>query len=1020
MNFFSYAVLSPAFRLGLGLALAGIASHLPRAAVLAAESDFPKVFNTQEETIPLLKPEEALSRIQVPEGFRVSLFAGEPDVQQPMAITTDARGRLWVVENYTYSENAVNFHPTLRDRILILEDSDQDGRFDKRTVFWDQGRKLTSIAVGLGGVHALCPPQLLFLPDRNADDVPDAEPQVLLDGWSDGVIRHTIANGLKWGPDGWLYGRQGILGTSEVGAPGSGKADRVSVNVGIWRYHPASRRVEVVARGTTNPWGHDWDEFGQLFFINTVIGHLWHVVPGAYYKRMFGEHENPHLYELIDQTADHFHWDTREIWHDIRKLGVTPTTSQAGGGHAHSGLMIYLGDNWPASYRNSVFAVNYHGKRLNHDRIERRGAGYVGKHAPDLMHSSDPWFRGIDLVYGPDGGVFVADWSDIGECHDHEGIHRTSGRVYKLTYGAPKIAGPRDLRQLSHLELVQLQLHPNDWFVRQARLLLQERFLSGADLSPARAQLRELFDTQPEVSRKLRAWWCLHVTGGVEASWLLSHLRDPHEQLRVWAIQLLVDSQPPSPEVMAQFVDLARTETSGLVLAFLAGTLQKAPPANRWELAEVLSSRSDFANDPTYPLLVWYAIQPAVALHPVRAAELAERSGLPKIRRFITRQLAEDWDQNLALMDRFISGLAKNSEVAYQTAMLGGMVDALRGWRKAQAPSAWTVVASRLSASSSEEVRALTRELSVLFGDGRAMAELRQRVGDSSADLASRRQALRALVQSRADNLVSLIQPLLTDLEMASDGIQALAALGSVETPELLLKHYRSLRSSAAKTEAIQALASRPAFAIALLDAVGKGAISRDEVGVVQVRQLRSLEVPHISRRVDEFWPLSRPLSVEKQKRLAEFKARLSPEAVNHADASRGRKLFQQACATCHKLFGEGGLVGPELTGSDRRNLDYLLDNLLDPSGVVAENYRMSVVTLKDGRVLNGLVGQGSEKTVPVQSANESLVLERTEIESVRPSALSMMPEGLIDGLEDTQLRELIRYLMAPAQVPLP
>lgn len=986
----------------------------------SADVAFPTVFNTQEESIPLLKPEAARDRISVPEGFEVTLFASEPAVQQPIAITTDARGRLWVAENYTYSENAVNFHPNLRDRIVILEDTDQDGRFDRRTVFWDKARKLTSVAVGLGGVFALCPPHLLFIPDQNGDDVPDAEPQVLLDGWSDGTIRHTIVNGLKWGPDGWLYGRHGIQATSEVGVPGTPAAQRVAINVGLWRYHPASRQFEVVAQGTTNPWGHDWDEHGQLFFINTVIGHLWHVVPGAYYKRMYGEHFNPRLYELIDQTADHFHWDTREIWHDIRKLGVTPTTSEAGGGHAHSGLMIYLGDNWPASYRNSVFAVNYHGKRLNQDRLERRGAGYVGKHAPDFLRSEDPWFRGIDLLYGPDGGVFVADWSDIGECHDHDGIHRTSGRIYKVTYGKPKWDGPRDLRSLPDAELVRLQMHRNDWFVRQARLVLQERFLKGADMAAVHRQLSALYQEQTEVSRKLRALWCLSVTGGAQPAWLRSQLASSEEHLRVWAMRLLTDREAPSPELLSRLTELARTESSGLVLAFLASTLQRVPPTGRWALAEALGAQRTFAADPTFPLLVWYGLQPSIDGDPDRAVQMAETTVLPKVRRFITRQLAEDWDKNLPRISRLTEVLGKSSSSALQEDLLGGMTDALRGLRRAKPPTDWSNLAAQLMNSPVASVKALARELSVVFGDGRALEDLRRQVADTQADLTSRRQALRVLVQSRAEGLVPLAQGLLGEIEIAPDAVQALGTSGAPEVADILLKQYRSLRSVAAKAEAVQALASRPAFATRLLEAVTSGAISRADVGAVHLRQLRSLGQAGISQRVDELWPLSRPLSAEKQKRLAEFKARLLPESLARADASNGRKLFQQACASCHKLFGEGGQVGPDLTGSDRRNLDYLLDNLLDPSGVVPENFRMSVITLKDGRVVNGLVGSGNDRTLNVQSATEKLVLERAEVESVKPSSFSMMPEGLVDALSDAQLQELVRYLMSPGQVPLP
>ncbi|MCA9232990.1 MAG: hypothetical protein KDA57_20255, partial [Planctomycetales bacterium] len=175
--------------------------------------------NTQIGTPPT--PQAAASRITVPEGFRVTLFAGEPDVQQPISLTTDERGRLWIAENYTYAENPTNFDTELRDRIVILEDTDGDGRHDQRKVFWDQGRKLASVEIGHGGVWVLCAPQLLFIPDHNRDDRPDGPPEVVLDGWDEGPVRHNIVNGLKWGPDGWLYGRHGIQATSEVGKPGA-------------------------------------------------------------------------------------------------------------------------------------------------------------------------------------------------------------------------------------------------------------------------------------------------------------------------------------------------------------------------------------------------------------------------------------------------------------------------------------------------------------------------------------------------------------------------------------------------------------------------------------------------------------------------------------------------------------------------------------------------------------------------------------------------------------------------------
>ena len=386
---------------------------------------------------PPMNPTAAAASFRLPQGFTMSLFSAEPEVRQPIAITSDSRGRLWVAENYTYAEHGVNFDESLRDRILILEDSDGDGQADRRTVFWDQAQKLTSIEIGHDGIWALCPPNLLFLPDRDHDDKLDGEPIVVLDGWDGGAVRHNIANGLRWGPDGWLYGRHGILATSFVGRPGTPRELRTPINCAVWRYHPRRDVFEIVATGTTNPWGMDWDAQGELFFINTVIGHLWHAVPGSHFERMYGGDFNPHWYSLIPQVADHVHWNTEEAWSDIRQE-FTAETDRAGGGHAHIGLLIYQESRWPEDYRGDVFTLNLHGRRINRDRLRRQGSSFTATHAADFAFSEDTWFRGIDLIPGPDGQVWIADWSDTGECHENDGVHRSSGRIYQLDYGVPK------------------------------------------------------------------------------------------------------------------------------------------------------------------------------------------------------------------------------------------------------------------------------------------------------------------------------------------------------------------------------------------------------------------------------------------------------------------------------------------------------------------------------------------------------------------------------------------------------
>jgi len=990
------------------------------AQALGVEStSFPAPYNTRQVDSQFLKPEDAVKTIHLPAGFRATLFAGEPDVQQPIGMTMDQRGRLWVAENYTYSPQPLAWDTNLNDRIVILEDTNHDGHFDKRTVFWDQAKKLTSVAVGFGGAFVLCPPKLLFIPDRNGDDIPDGEPEALLDGFEDTVIWHNIANGLKFGPDGWLYGRQGIQGVSHVGPPGSTPGQRTSLNAGIWRFHPVTHRFEVVAEGTTNPWGTDWDDNGQLFFINTVIGHFWHVLPGAFYKRMYGEHARQHLYELIDQTADHFHWDTREEWSKIREIGVSPTTSQAGGGHAHCGMMIYLGDNWADSYRNSMFTVNYHGKRLNNDVIERQGASYTAHHRPDFMTVGDPWFRGIDLLYGPDGGVYVSDWSDTGECHEADAIHRTSGRIYKITYGEPAHPWSGDLAKLSNNELVALQWHHNDWFVRQARQVLQERAVRGDDMRAVHGALHRMFEQQNDVSRKLRALWALHVTVGTDALWLRRLLHDENEQVRVWAIQLLVDQGALSAGTLWEFAGMAQHDKSGLVLSFLASAMGRAPLDLRWPIASALARRSEFAEDPVLPLMIWYGIEPAVPGDPSKAVALAKDTKIHKLRRFISRRIFEDLGTAPAPADQIVGLLKKSAPASFQAEILAGMSEALTGAQKPAAPASWRDVGPTLTGSPNQLVARLAQELGALFGDPGAVAHLRSVLADTRAEPGSRRHALQTLLQIRAATLATSLIPLLDEPDLAPDAIRALAITGDPQTPALLLDRYTAFKSDTAKREIINTLASRPAFANQRLEAVHRGVIPRKDLSPSQIRQLRSLKDPEVDSRVSGLWPRLEDSPAAKRQLFVRYKQLLTPPALQAADPSAGRRVFQQACAVCHTLFGEGARIGPELTGADRRNLDYLLDNILDPNAVVPENYRAWVVSMKDDRVLNGIVVSKTDQLLTLQTTSEKLLLPRSEIDSMTQSQLSMMPEGLLQGLTDRQACDLLAYLISPAQVPL-
>ena len=1000
--------------------------------------EFPSPYDSQKtDGNPLMPAAEAVTRFQLPPGFQATLFAAEPQVRNPIAMTFDARGRLWVAENYTYAEAKKNFDVDLSDRIVVFHDDDGDGKSEKQVVFADTLKRLTSVELGFGGVFALCPPQLLFIPDADRDDVPDGAPQVLLDGFDFGPVRHNIANGLKWGPDGWLYGRHGIQATSKVGAPGAPDDQRVKLNCAIWRYHPARKVFEVVADGTTNSWGMDWDRHGEAFFINTVIGHLWHLIPGAHYRRMYGDDLDGKIYAPIEQHADHVHWATGEKWNDVKGGSkLSNDTSAAGGGHAHSGLLVYQGGNWPAEYQGRLFTLNFHGLRFNQEILEREGSGYVGRHAPDLLQTSDKWFRGVELISGPDGGVYVADWSDIGECHDHDGVHRGSGRIYKFTHGAPKPALPLD-RVPAKAAVDAWLTSPNVWYERQARQQIQEYYQQEAKLRHERAELVPILKARAadggETVQRLRALWALNAMGpGLPEAALLPLLADRDEHVRVWAIRLLTDAMPirgrstaapveaVPPALRDALTALAAKEASPFVRLALASTLQRLPLGLRAAIAKPLLAHAEDAGDHNLPLMYWYGVKDLATSQPDVLVALAAEGKIPLVRRYTARRLAEITPPPPALDDLLAGATAKDE--GHRAEILAGLAEAFKGVRKTAKPAAWDAFQASLAGSTDTTVTKQVRDLGTLFGDGRALDESKRVALDAKSELGQRRAALQTLIDSKPDDLRAICEKLLDDRDINALAAKGLGLFDDAAIGETLAKRYRRGFRADAQPDVLAVLTSRPSFAKALLANVGDGQdqIPRGDIMPFHARAIRNFKDKELTKQLTAVWGVVRDASEDKVQLIAALKQKLTPEAVAKGDQSQGRQVFTTLCSACHVLYGQGGKIGPDLTGSGRHDLTYILDNVVDPSAVVATDYRMAILTLKDGRVLSGLIPERSERTLTLQTMTDRQVIEQSEVTDTQLVNQSLMPEGLLQTLNDTQVRDLVAYLMGKQQVALP
>jgi putative membrane-bound dehydrogenase-like protein len=576
-----------------------------------------------------LSKEEAAKSMTVPEGFSITLAAAEPDVVRPIAFTLDARGRLWVVEAHTYPVRMPEGQG--RDRILILEDSDGDGKLDKRSVFMDGLNLVSGIEVGMGGVWLGAAPYLMFIPIDEEKDKPAGPPTILLDGWGYQDTHETL-NSLRWGPDGWLYGNHGVFTHSNVGKPGATDSQRQKINAGIWRYHPTLHQFEVFAEGTSNPWGLDFNEYGHPFITACVIPHMFHVIQGARYHRQAGKHFNPHIYDDIKTIADHVHWIGDRGPH----AGNFRSASK-GGGHAHAGAMIYLGDTWPEEYRNNIFMNNINGSRVNIDQLERKGSGYTAAHKNDFILTNDSWSQWLNFRYGPGGSVFAIDWYDKNQCHSpNPDVHdKTMGRIFQIRHEKDQWV-QADLTKMSGVELANLQLHKNDWYVRHARLILQER---GADKKVHKA-LKSILNKNPDATRKLRALWALHVTKGLTEKDLLDLLAHENEYMRSWAIQLLAEGKAVSASAIKRFTDLARNDASAMVRLYLTSALQRMEPSQRWEVVEALYQRGEDKDDHNLPLMLWYAAEPLVQLDMNRAIDLAFAAKVPQVLPYTIRRVA--------------------------------------------------------------------------------------------------------------------------------------------------------------------------------------------------------------------------------------------------------------------------------------------------------------------------------------------------------------------------------------------
>lgn len=965
-------------------------------------------------------PIDAAKSIKVAEGLELQLFAAEPLVRQPVSISFDHRGRMWVLQYIQYpNPNGLNptavdeylrtkydrvpepppHGPKGNDRITILEDTDGDGRADNAKEFLSGLNLASGMALGYDGVFVAQPPYLLYYADRDHDDVPDGDPEVLLKGFGM-EDAHAFANSLTWGPDGWLYGAQGSTVTADIRG--------IGFQQGIWRYHYPTRRFELFAEGGGNTWGIDFDCHGQLFASGNTTEPLCHHVQGAYYIKGFGKHgplHNPFAFGYFNP---------------VKHVGLLGTALTGG-------CVIYQGGLLSERFRDACIYPNLRANAMRVARLVPAGSTFETHYQEDFAVSSDIWFRPVDCQVGPDGALYAADWCDINISHTNPKDRsqwyppsRSDGRIWRFVPAGtnPRPMDKLGLEDLASLALIKLLGHRNAWYSREARRILGER----RDRSVA-SDLRKLVFAQPESHRALEALWALYVSAGLDndlAGQLLNH---PSAAVRAWTVRLIGDECLVPAVLQPNLADLAENEPEPTVRSQLACTAKRLPGPQALAIVERMLPRDADAADTHLPLLLWWVVEDkavsdrsrVLALfsdaeiwqHPLARDTVAERLA----RRYAGEGTEAGWKSCRQL-------IASAPDSKIRDRLLAAVDTQLVGSRLETPPTELTDVVGSILADESIDPAVIRLGLRLQLPQAlpRALSIVRDRAVPST-DRIGLIEAIGA--SGHAECIEELLDRFSSDEPAAVQGA-ALAALQPYDDPKIaqeLLGQYSRL-SPDLKARVRGLVVSRANWSQSLLDAVRDMRIAASDVEIGQIRQMLVHNRPELNRQIESLWGKITPATTrEKQGKINAVSIIL---AKGKGDPASGKPLMLKHCGTCHQLFGEGNKVGPDLTTADRKNLTVLLPNVIDPSAVIRPEFVAYTAETTDGRVLTGLLADSNAESVTLFDAkNVRTTVNRSDIDTLEPSPVSLMPERILDPLTDQELRDLFAYLQSEASAAI-
>ncbi len=972
----------------------------------------------------------AAKLMTVPEGFVVEVVAHEPDIVNPVAMTFDEKGRVWITESLEYPRKEPG---PGKDRVKILEDTDGDGVMDKFSVFLDGLNIPSGVAVGHGGVWIANSPDILFVPDADRDGKADGPAQVVVTGFGR-TDTHELPNSLTWGPDGWLYGLNGVFNHSHVKYSESNpnfRADHPGwkLTCVMYRIHPRTREFQVFAEGTSNPWGIAFDDEGEAFISACVIDHLWHIVETGYYHRQGGPYP-PHTWK-IESIVEHKHQKA-----------------------AYCGITWFDSDAYPEKYRRKLYMGNIHGGCINVDRVERNGSTYKGFGEPDFLTANDSWFMPVVQKTGPDGCLWILDWYDRYHCYqdagrDPGGIDRLKGRLYRVRYtGNPSggrkppesahnkpLTSPFDLGSETDDQLIERLGSPNVWIRETAQRVLQER----DDRNTLFKLLAVIENT--EAPNNARRHALFSVAGMKNSAWPLFLRTQKMEKpiLPGWPQRLLhtdpvqriaTAKEYGKSKQLIRFNDSRIASSNALPRTGNAALQQviglSKQPVSQLSVSLLLQALSRAENDSLLPHIIWQAMHPKMEDHAEEFVAAMIEGGylespevaalLPRVTdRILARQKFEpelvarllksmlDQQQARAAAGQVLAKLSEKIETGELAA------DKVEQLRTALAP-----VMQPLLQNGSEHALQWEASLLALSWKDQTAVEAARKLARNPQENAERRAAaLNALIAAKSDGVIDIVAGILkSKSEISPLKSQILQSAGRLDDPriaEIVLASFVDLPPDV-QPRAVELLTQRAAWAKALLAAVGKKQVPAELINLNLARRMHELKDDELAALLKQHWgEVRNGRNPDRERIVGEMKSFIRQ---HKGDELAGEKVFKKVCGQCHKLYGEGAEVGPDITRNGRNDFQQLLSNVFDPSLIIGAGYRSFTVVTHGGRVINGLLVEDSPQRIVLKvQGGKQEIIPRDDVDEFNVSEISLMPEQLEKQISPTEIADLFAYI---------